>query len=160
MNNHPASSYQQDSARGASPVGMVIALYDTILRDLRRAQAAFAAGNVETRVSELNHALTVIAHLQSVLDRQRGAEAAQRFDRFYQITHALILDANVRPTPESFLNLINMYGSLRHAWQEAEGKLPDRLPEPPAVSTTAATTVQRPNNSSDSPEPPRSNWSA
>jgi flagellar biosynthetic protein FliS len=78
-NNSPASTYQQLAARGASPVGLVVSLYDTILRDFRRAQAALIAGDVEQRVFELNHALTVIAHLQSVLNqRLRQMLLAQR----------------------------------------------------------------------------------
>jgi len=88
-NNSPASTYQQLAARGASPVGLVVSLYDTILRDFRRAQAALVAGNVEQRVFELNHALTVIAHLQSVLNHERGGEAAKTFDRFYEIARAM-----------------------------------------------------------------------
>jgi flagellar protein FliS len=162
MNNHPASSYQQASARGASPVGMVVSLYDTILRDLRRAQAAFTAGNIETRVFELNHALTVIAHLQSVLDRQRGGEAAQCFDHFYEITRGMILDTNVRPTPESFQNLLDMYGSLRQAWQEAEHNVPGNSPQAAAVPAAAASVSPAPRtaNPPDAEEAPRGNWSA
>ena len=160
MNDHPASSYQQASARGATPVGMVVSLYDTILRDFRRAQAAFAAGNIETRVFELNHALTVIAHLQSVLDRQRGGEAAQRFDRFYEITRGMILDANVRPTPESFQNLLDMYSSLRQAWHEAEHNVPGSSPEAAAVLPVPVSPTPRAANPPDTEEPPRGNWSA
>ena len=75
------SAYQQSSVRGASAVGLIVALYDTILRDFRRALEAFDAGSVEARVSELNHALTVIAHLKNVLDHEKGGEAAAHFAR-------------------------------------------------------------------------------
>ena len=119
-NNSPASAYQQLAARGASPVGLVVSLYDTILRDFRRAQAALVAGNVEQRVFELNHALTVIAHLQSVLNHERGGEAAKTFDRFYEIARAMILDASVRCTPESLQKLIATFTSIRQAWQQIE----------------------------------------
>ena len=119
-NNSPASTYQQLAARGASPVGLVVSLYDTILRDFRRAQAALVAGNVEQRVFELNHALTVIAHLQSVLNHERGGEAAKTFDRFYEIARAMILDASVRCTPESLQKLIATFTSIRQAWHQIE----------------------------------------
>ncbi len=119
-NNSAASTYQQLAARGASPVGLVVSLYDTILRDFRRAQAALIAGNVEQRVFELNHALTVIAHLQSVLNHDRGGEAAKTFDRFYEIARAMILDASVRCTAESLQKLIATFTSIRQAWQQIE----------------------------------------
>jgi flagellar protein FliS len=132
MNVDPSLSYQQASARGATPIGQVIALYDTILRDFVRALAALQGGDVETRVFELNHSLLVIAHLQSVLDHERGGEAAKYFDRFYSITRGMIVEANIRGTPESLEELINLFGGLREAWFQAEQKLPMDQKQPPA----------------------------
>jgi flagellar protein FliS len=117
------SAYQQNSVRGASPVGLVLALYDTILRDFRRAQEAMDRGNVETRVLELNHALTVIAHLKSVLDHERGGEAAAQFNVFYEITRGMILSVNVNSSRDTLLKLIEMFSSMRQAWQQAEVQL-------------------------------------
>ena len=124
MNDYSAvSAYQQSTARGATPIGLIVSLYDTILRDFRRALAALDSGNIESRVFELNHALTVIAHLQSVLDYQRGGDAAARLARFYEVTHAMILDASVSGSRESLMKLIDLYNSLRHAWQQADQEL-------------------------------------
>src|SRR5262249_47942095 len=113
------SAYQQNSAQGASPIGLVLSLYDTIIRDFRRADAALAKDDVETRVAELNHSLVVIAHLQSVLDFERGAEASRRFNDFYEVTRGMILSVNVDASKETLHKLIEMYGSIRQAWQQA-----------------------------------------
>ena len=163
-NNHPASAYQQLAARGASPVGLVISLYDTILRDFRRAQAAIASGNVEQRVFELNHALTVIAHLQSVLNHERGGEAAKKLERFYEVTRPLILDASVRPAPGSLEKLIDMYTSLRQAWQEIEpqSQSPASQPSSPQPNSAQPLRTAAPQSVAGNPPPPSrgSNWSA
>lgn len=146
-------AYQTNSARGASPVGQVVALYDTILRDFRRAAAALDAGNVEGRVFELNHALTVIGHLRSVLDHQRGGEAARRLERFYDVTQSMIVQANLSPSREAIQLLADLYSTFRQAWQEAERQLAsfsaentaDRSPaqkmEQPAQTPAAETTA-------------------
>jgi len=118
------SAYQQTSAQGASPVGLVLSLYDTIIRDFRRADAALTRGDVESRVLELNHSLVVIAHLQSVLDFERGAEAAKRFNNFYELTRGMILSVNVDASRDTLQKLIEMYSSMRQAWQQAESKIP------------------------------------
>jgi len=123
MNNDPTLSYRQASARGASPVGQVVALYDTILRDFVRALAALEAGDVETRVCELNHALLVIAHLQNVLDFERGEDAAKQFHLLYSTTRAMIVQANIQAKPEPFEELINLYSGLRQAWYQADQQL-------------------------------------
>jgi flagellar protein FliS len=160
-----AATYHQDSAHGGSPVGMVVSLYDTILRDFRRAQAALDAGLVETRVFELNHALDVIGHLEGVLDHKRGGEAARRLEGFYRITRGMIVAANAEPSRESIDNLIEMYSSLRQAWEEAERKLQGSEPPAPVVAASSsnandAARVQVPVGAPDSDEAPRQNWSA
>jgi flagellar secretion chaperone FliS len=123
-----ASAYQKSAARGASAVGQVVSLYDTILRDFRRALAAIEAGNIEARVFELNHALTVIGELQGVLDFQRGGEAAVVLERFYSVTRPMIVDANVRVSTQAILELTEMYQNMRQAWRQAEQKLPHAEP--------------------------------
>jgi flagellar secretion chaperone FliS len=157
----PTLSYHQASAQGATPIGQVIALYDTILRDFVRALAAVQAGDVESRVSELNHALLVIAHLQNVLNFERGGEAAKHFERFYSVTRGMIVEANVRATPESLEKLIDLYGGLRQAWYQAQQQVPaDQQPTPgidrpgEASATTAAPPAQ------DDIETPQLQWSA
>jgi flagellar protein FliS len=135
-NGNAAQHYQQETARGASAIGGVVALYDTILRDFRRASAAVAAGNIEARVYELNHALTVIGELHGVLDYQRGGEAAKRFQHFYEVTRGLILQANLRSTLESLEHLIALYSPVRQAWKKIDGQMFSGEPRqaPPAAS--------------------------
>lgn len=129
MSKQPASSYQQTAyqqaaAQGASPIGQVVLLYDTILRDIGRALAALDVGDVETRVNQLNHALTVIAYLQSVLDHERGGEAAKQFEKFYVVTRRLIMEANFKATREGLESLISLFGGVRQAWGQIEKQAP------------------------------------
>lgn len=162
------SAYHQSSARGASPVGLIVALYDTILRDFRRALEAFDSGNVETRVSELNHALTVIAHLKNVLDHEKGGEAAAHFSRFYDVTHRMILDVNLARNRSPLLELIELYTSLRQAWHEADRQLAAAPPPQPPVPPSNVSAAGGPSRPPSSPPPPpdpddspkRGSWSA
>ena len=160
MDRDPTLSYRLASARGASPIGQVVALYDTILRDFFRALAALQAGDVETRVQELNHALLVIAHLQNVLNFELGGEAATQLVRFYAVTRGLIVKANSLPTPAALEELVNLYGGLREAWSQAEQKLPaDHTQAPPTdrPGVSASTVAVPPAN--DDGETRQSRWS-
>jgi flagellar protein FliS len=160
MSTHPALSYQMASARGASPIGQVVSLFDTILRDFVRALAALQAGDVETRVFELNHALLVIAHLQSVLDHDRGAEAAKQFERFYEVTRGMIVEANIQATPEPLEELINLFGGMRQAWYQAAQQLPADQQQARSITTpgdAARVPATRPAN--DEAETPQLHWS-
>ena len=160
MNNHPALCYQQAAAQGASPVGQIILLYDTILRDFLRALAALKAGDVETRVNQLNHALSVIGYMEGVLDHDRGGEAANVLEKFYKVTRALIVEANFKATPGRIENLINLYGGVRQAWYQAEQKSggdqqPAQSPARPTEATEQPAAIPMMINA----ETPRSHWS-
>ena len=156
----PTLSYRLASARGASPIGQIVSLYDTILRDFVRALAALQAGDVEARIFELNHALLVIAHLQSVLDHERGGEAAKIFDRFYSVTRWKIVNVNIQATPEALEELINLYGGMREAWYQAGQQLPVGQQQTPSIATpgdaSGAKTLSPPN---DEVEIPQLHWS-
>ena len=154
MDSPPSVAYRQTSASSATPVGVIIALFDTILRDFRRALVAIDAGKVEARVLELNHALTVIAHLRSVLNHERGKDAARVFERFYNVTHAMLLMANLQGNKATLEKLGELYGSLRMAWYEAEEKLRRELQPPSTEAGDVVTT------GTSRPETARERWSA
>jgi flagellar protein FliS len=118
-----AAQYRQSSTQGRHPVGMVVKLYDAIIEDLRRSLAAVRAGQVEPRTSALNHALLVIAELESVLDHERGGDVAKHLKGFYQVTRAMIVEENVRARTEGLEKLIELYMPVRQAWHEAEREL-------------------------------------
>ncbi len=163
MSNDATLSYQQSSARGASPVGQIVALYDTILRDFRRALVALQAGDVESRIFELNHALVVIGHLQYVLDHERGGEPAKHFAQFYSVTRGLIVQANFKATPEPIEELIELFSGVRQAWEQTERqtRAGEAEAQPPAIDrhkVAAGTNSMSPAN--DDGDTPKSQWSA
>jgi flagellar protein FliS len=118
--NEFADVYRQESAHGNHPVELVGKLFDTILEDFRRALNAAGSGDIEARTSCLNHALQVIAELQSVLDHERGGMVAFRLNGFYDVTRALIIEANTHGTPPYIQRLLDLYIPLRQAWKQVE----------------------------------------
>ena len=90
------SSYREASVRGASPVRLVISLYEQAIEDLRRAIIALDKGAIEVRTREINHALLVIAQLQGSLDMERGGEVAKNLARFYGVVRAGLTEAQLK----------------------------------------------------------------
>jgi len=115
-----ASFYRQISVAGANPAGLVVKLYDAILEDFRRAADAISANDVKERVARLNHALLIIAELESVLDFERGGIVAKHLRGFYGVMRGLIVETNVRASRQSVERLINLFMPLRQAWQKVE----------------------------------------
>jgi flagellar secretion chaperone FliS len=115
-----AGQYRQRSAQGANRVGLVVRLYDAVIEDLRRAVEAQRAGDVERRTAAVNHALLVIAELESVLDHERGGQVARHLEGFYRVTRAMIVEANARASAAQMERLMELFLPVRQAWQQAE----------------------------------------
>jgi len=113
-------NYASESATGMSPIGLVIRLYETIVGDLGRAVLAVRDGDVERRSNQLQHALLLIAHLQSALDIDHGGDPARQLDRFYSLARSRILEAQIRQSGKILEEMIGEFLSIRDAWTEVE----------------------------------------
>lgn len=118
--NDVAGNYQRLRARGSSPVGLVILLYDAAIDSLRRAKLAAADARIEDRVAASNHVMLILNELTHTLDHERGGKVARHLERFYAVAGTLLIGANVRSEPAAFEELIGMFCSVREAWQHVE----------------------------------------
>jgi flagellar protein FliS len=148
------SSYRESSVRGANPVRLVLCLYEQAIEDLRRAVIAMEKGAIEVRTREINHALMVIAQLQSSLDMERGGEVAKNLARFYGVVRAGLTDAQMKQSAALLERQISHLAEVHEAWLEVERATAtaaaDRIspaspPETPAIAP---------------PEPSGADWNA
>jgi flagellar protein FliS len=128
-------SYRRTAIEGASSIGLMIALLDTLVCDFRRASSALRKNDIETRCKELNHALLVIGRLESWLDLKNGGEPAQNLSRFYAYLRAKMMEASVNKTPEVLDAQIKMIVYVRSAWQQLDVPAPQALEGNDSVST-------------------------
>lgn len=109
-------SYRYNEVLTADPVGLVVLLYDILLRDLREAIAALTADAIERRAAAVRHSMLVLQQLQSTLDRERGGNVARNLDNFYDFTRAKLLEAQIKASPAMFEEQITFISSIREAW--------------------------------------------
>ena len=146
------TSYREAAVRGASPVRLVICLYEQAIEDLRRAVLALEKGDIEARTCAINHALVVIAQLQGSLDRERGGEVAGNLDRFYNIVRAGLAEAQVRQSAKILEKQISELVLVYEAWLEVE-----------RATTGGAQPVSNPLQAAQSPSHPQTpvgDWNA
>jgi len=99
---------------------LVICLYEQAIEDLRRAVIAQEKGDIEGRTRAINHALTVIAHLQGSLDMERGGEVARNLARFYCLVRAGLTEAQVKQSTRILEQQISQLAIVHEAWLEVE----------------------------------------
>jgi flagellar protein FliS len=125
-------SYQDSVVQGATPLELVICLYDVAIQDMRRALAAMKAGDVERRTAEVGHALMVLQQLQGTLDFERGGGAARQFEQFYNLVRAKLLEAQMRCSPELLQEQVRYLSEVRDCWAQARRMLQPSAPVVPA----------------------------
>jgi flagellar protein FliS len=117
---NPGLTYRESTAAGASPVRLVILLYEQAIEDLRRAIGAQARGDIEGRTREINHALLVIGHLQATLDGDQGGQVAQNLERFYGQVRAGLTEAQFRQSAAALEQQVAHLTVVHDAWCEVE----------------------------------------
>ncbi|MGA8221455.1 MAG: flagellar export chaperone FliS [Candidatus Acidiferrales bacterium] len=131
-----ARTYREEGVRGASPVGLIVILYQEVHRSILKAQQALLQGNIEQRTTELNHAVEVIGHLQSTLNFEKGGEVAPKLSRFYNVARAKILEANILSSKEILEWLSQEFSAHIEAWQTVDRAVSDQEAQAEAQAET------------------------
>jgi len=114
--------YQSSAIQGATPIELVILLYDAVIQDLGRALAAMRSGEIERRTTEVGHALLVLQQLQGTLDFERGGSAARQFEQFYNLVRAKLLEAQMRGSPELLREQLCYLSEVRECWIQSQSR--------------------------------------
>ena len=133
-------SYRKSAIEGASSIGLIIVLFDSLAGNLRWAAAAIRKDDIEKRCRELNHAALVLGQLESWIDMSQGGESAQMLARFYAYLRAKMMEAAVSKSASLLETQIDMILHVRSAWQKLDigpqGE-PATLTATPTEQTTA-----------------------
>ena len=115
-------AYRKTATQGASGFGLLVALYDTLAGDLRRAAEAERGNNIEKRCREVNHALLVIAHLEDWVHRGGGGELADQLLVFYASLRRLMIEAQAKRSAVMLEQQMTLVLSIRRTWHELEAR--------------------------------------
>ena len=121
MNNQFASlEYRRAATQQASVVGLVIALHDTLIGNLRRAADAMDKDDIPTRCNELIHGFKVLTQLEAMLDMKSGGESAINIRRFYTHVRGQMLAAQFKLSPTVLRDQIRIVLEVRQAWEQVD----------------------------------------
>ncbi|HWA84455.1 MAG TPA: flagellar export chaperone FliS [Fimbriimonadaceae bacterium] len=112
--------YQKGAVNGASPVQLVIMLYDGALRFMEAGKYAMAARDLEKQNTNLQKAQKIIMELMSCLDMQNGGDIAKNLLALYTFAYDQLVQANIKDEPGGIENSIQIFSQLRESWVEIE----------------------------------------
>lgn len=145
-------SYRESSAMGASPVDLVVRLYERMIEDLRQAAIAIEQNDIRRRTKHINHAILVVGHLQSPLDFANGGKVAKDLDNFYNVLRQNLVQVQFYPSKRGIAQLITDLLVVRKAWVEV-GRA-----ENPSVASTAGMVPSRAADPEPESDHVRMNW--
>ena len=117
---HAASAYRQFSVQGATPLGLVVMLYDGAIAEMRRAAQAIETHDIQTKCAHLNRALAIIAHLEATLNFEKGGEVARTLKSLYAYARGQVTKANLENSAQILQSLMEHLATVREAWYEAD----------------------------------------
>jgi flagellar protein FliS len=153
--NPTEMAYRKTAVEGASGFGLLIALYDTLAGNLRRAADAQRCNDIQKRCQEVNHVLLVIGYLEDWIDREGGGELAEKLIAFYSDMRLKMNQAQARSSVEIFEQQMELVLSIRGTWQELELRAESALEMPHPADSQAY-----PGTSMPRQERQMSSWSA
>ncbi len=155
----PARAYRTNAIASATPLGLILMLYDAAITSLDRASQAAQTSQIESRAKAINHVLGIIGELESALNADQGGEVAGRLKEFYAYARSQLISASVENSVERFQQVRAQFATLRDAWQQVE-KMPATGPQ---TLPTTPVAERRPLQSQPRlpyDESPSSRWSA
>jgi flagellar biosynthetic protein FliS len=136
------AAYRKTAIQGTSGLVLLVAIFDALAEDLRRAAQAERNNDIEKRCREANHAIQIIAFLEDRLQYGDGGALADQLRAFYRTLRRKLLQAQINRSPEQLDELMRAVLKIREAWQKADQR---RIPSGPDILPVfaAATTESR-----------------
>lgn len=110
----------QHEVEQASPVRLVVMLYDKAMSLLRQAVLHIDRNNVKAKGEALNRVVEIIGELQAVLNGEEGGVVAQNLDAMYEFMIRSVTLANLNNDPQPLDGVLKVLEELRKGWQELE----------------------------------------
>jgi len=120
--------YVQDSVSTASPATLLLMLYDRLVLDLLRAEAALNDGLKAQANEQLLHAQDVVSELASTLDVDAW-DGAKQLMSVYTFLLSTLIEANLEGDAAKVVACRELVEPLQDAWQQAARHVAQAEPE-------------------------------
>jgi flagellar protein FliS len=118
MYNTPYSSSLEMRILSATPLELVVILYDGAVEAVENAREHLAGGRISERSLAITKAVAILNELSHSLNCAQGDEMSIRLSDLYSYMCGLLLDANVRQSDKGLAETESLLKTLREGWAE------------------------------------------
>jgi flagellar secretion chaperone FliS len=112
------AAYRQVTVETASPIAVVVMLYERLTRDISEAELAIVDRRFDVVNHALNHAQDIVVALKTSLDTSKWAEG-QSLVRLYDWFSEQLVEANLTKNPALLAPVKRMVSELADTWRAA-----------------------------------------
>ena len=117
-----AHEYRKNAVNGASPLQLVIMLYDGALRFIESGKHSMAHQDFVRQNDQLQRAQNIILELMSCLDMQQGGDVAKNLLAIYTYVLEELVRGNCEDKPERLDRCMKILRDLRESWVAIDGQ--------------------------------------
>ena len=115
-------AYEDDALKaavyGASPVGLVVLLYEGAIKAINQAGYAIEAQRYDEKARLVSKTIDIIDGLRESLDLQQGSDAANNLNDLYIYMKQRLSIANLKNDQEILAEVRRLLETILPAWQE------------------------------------------
>ncbi len=115
----------QHEVQQASPVQLVVMLYDRAIALSRQALLHMARGQAKEKGEALNRVIDILSELQAMLNLEEGGTIAQNLHGLYTFLLQQLTGANLRNDPQPISIALSLLEELREGWRELQKMVQD-----------------------------------
>ncbi|KIA81773.1 flagellar export chaperone FliS [Chromobacterium amazonense] len=105
---------------GASPIGIVVMLYEGVIKALSSASIAIDAGRFDEKARMINKAVDILEGLRIALDLEQGSEAAVNLNDLYIYMKMRLAKASLKNDKEILAEVKGLMETILPAWQQVD----------------------------------------
>lgn len=119
-----AQEYRKNAVNGASPLQLIVMLYDGALKFMDAGRAAMVGKDIPKQNQMLQKAQKIVMELMSCLDMEQGGEIARNLLSLYSYVLNELVQANVSDDPAGVDRSIRVMSDLRESWFKLSQAVP------------------------------------
>jgi flagellar protein FliS len=123
MNQFGAKAYHNTAVQTASKEKILLMLYESCIRNLKKAQVAMEAKNYAEKGMALGKAQDIINELTNSLNHEVGGQIAEQLSGLYLHLFQETTKANIENDPKKLAHCVKILETLYSGWKEAIEKL-------------------------------------
>lgn len=121
--------YKRTATQTASPLQLVIMLYDGALRFIAAAELAMTNGDRFGQNENIQRAQRIVSELTASLDLEKGAEVASNLFNLYSYCYDQLVQANILDDPTKLKQAVMVLEPLRESWRELDAQVRQGQPD-------------------------------